>query len=191
MGWERPLLLETRFLDQPQNYDGTQLAPHWIYRNSGIQGNALVAFTGEAEVSLDHLVDLEDVRKKAPIYSPAMLHFIGEWFIDSLDQGILLQHLFTSAAYEHLWEVGVRDLAKRGNDLFFKDRKLSVSVATKSSISVLMHTGLNIRSEGTPIPTSCLSELGLDPKAFAVAVLNRFQSDSAIWAKARVKVSPR
>lgn len=185
------MLLETRFLEVPLNYDGTQLAPHWVYRTSGIQGNAVVAFTGEADVSLDHLVDLEDVQKKAPIYSPEMLHFIGEWFIDSLDQGILLQHLFTSVAYELLWEGGTQSLSRRGNDLFFKERKLSVSVATKSSVSVLMHTALNIRSEGTPIPTSSLSEMGVDPKAFAHGVLKRFQSDSAIWAKARVKVSPR
>lgn len=185
------MLLETHFLDKPIHYDGTQLAPHWIYRTTGISGNAVVAFVGEANVSLDHLVDLEDVQKKAPIYSPEMLHFIGEWFIDSLDQGILLQHLFTSVAYELLWEKGVQSLSRRGNDLFFSERKLSVSIATKSSVSALMHTGINIRNEGTPIPTSCLAEMGLTPKEFAHAVLKRFQTDSATWAKARVKVSPR
>jgi uncharacterized protein len=185
------LLLQTRRIEIPIRYDGTQLSPHWAYRQTGLQGNCLVSFRGEASVSVDHMVDLEDVRNNAPIYSPEMLHFIGEWFIDSLDQGILLQHLFTSECYELLWELGIRELHKRGNDIYFKNRKLSVSIATRSAVSVLMHSALNIRTEGTPVPTAGLFEMGVDPDTFAAALLDRFATQSQIWAKARVKVAPR
>ena len=88
------LPLKTLVFDQNEiTYDGTQLAPHWIYKKFDLLGNALVAFIGPGTVSLDHMVDITDVKKKAPIYSPKMLHFLAEFFIDSFDQGILMQHL--------------------------------------------------------------------------------------------------
>jgi len=172
-------------------YDGSQLSPHWIYRRFDLMGNALVAFQGECDVRLDHMVDLEDVKKQAPIYSPRMLHFIGEWFIDSLNEGILLQHLFLCEVYEMLLEQGIKDLRRKGNDIYQEERKLSVSICTRSSVSVLIHAGLNIRTEGTPVPTVGLAELGVDPLPFAQGLLERFTFDHGIWQKSRVKVLPR
>src|SRR5262249_39528516 len=96
--------LKTTVCDFPIQYDGQQLSPHWIYRQFGLLGNAIAVFAGPAQVTLEHMVDLEDVRNQAPIYSPSMLHFVGEWFIDSLEGGILLQHLFVGEIYETLLE---------------------------------------------------------------------------------------
>lgn len=184
--------LKTQFCSEREiHYDGTQLAPHWIYRNFDLMGDSLVAFTGSARVDLDHMVDLEDVKKAAPIYSPRMLHFIGEWFTDSLDVGVLLQHLFVCQVYELLLEKGVTGLRRRGNDLYLNDRKLSVSIATRSPVSVLMHTAFNIETEGTPVPTVGLSELNVHAPTLAEEVLARFKHDSEIWYRARVKVLPR
>lgn len=171
-------------------YTGRELSPHWIYKSFDVIGDALVAFQGPADVSLNEMVDLEDVKKKAPIGSPKMLHFLGEFFIDSLDQGILLQHLFVFQVNESLQKRGI-ELTRRGNDLYFKTRKLSVSIATKSLTSVLMHFGINIETEGTPVPTAGLNELGIDAKTFADEVLTQFRDDVEVWARARVKVSPR
>src|SRR4051812_18158249 len=98
---------KTQINEERVAYDGSQLAPHWIYRRFDILGNAIVAFVGPAEVFLDQMVDLEDVKQQAPIYSPLMLHFIGEWFEDSWDLGILWQHLFICQIYELLLERGV------------------------------------------------------------------------------------
>lgn len=184
--------LKTHFCsDREIHYDGAQLSPHWIYRQFDLLGDSLVSFVGGAKVDLDHMVDLEDVKKAAPIYSPKMLHFIGEWFCDSLDVGVLLQHLFVCEAYELLLEKGVVGLRRRGNDLYLNDRKLSVSIATRSPVSVLMHTAFNIETEGTPVPTVGLSELRVHAPAFAAEALSRFKADSEIWYRARVKVLPR
>ncbi|MFM8270266.1 MAG: DUF366 family protein [Pseudomonadota bacterium] len=172
-------------------YDGTPLAPHWIYRKFNLMGDALVAFVGPAKVDLNQMVDLEDVKQNAPIYSPKMLHFLGEWFIDSLETGILLQHLFVGNVYQRLWERGGRDLSRRGNDLFYDKRKLSVSIATRSPISVLFHMGLNIETQGTPIPTAGLKELWTDPWDLAAEVFEKFQQDIQGFKKARVKVLSR
>lgn len=173
------------------DYDGSQLAPHWVYQRFDILGDALVAFAGEARVDLAHMVDLEDVKKKAPIYSPDMLHFIGEWFEDSLDSAILRQHLLVCEIYECLLERGITGLSRTGNDIYYKGRKFSVSIATRSQVSCLMHAAVNIRTEGTPIPTSGLAELDIEPLGFAAEVLERFARDSEIWQRARVKVLPR
>lgn len=184
--------LNTLFYNQNEiHYDGAALSPHWIYRQFDLMGDTLVAFIGSANVSLDHMVDLEDVKKSAPIYSPKMLHFIGEWFLDSLDVGILLQHLLMNEIYELLLEKKLPDLHRRGNDLFFQSRKLSVSIATRSNVSVLIHAAINIDTEGTPIPTAGLRELNLDATTFAKEVLERFARDAEIWHRARVKVLPR
>jgi hypothetical protein len=68
---------------------------------------------------------------------------------------------------------------------------MSVSVATKSNVSVLVHLGINIQTAGTPIPTSGLEELQIEPEAFSAAILERFRRDFSIWERARVKVAPR
>src|SRR5688500_10436137 len=85
-------------------YDGHQLSPHWIYRTFDVLGDAVVAFEGEADVPISQMVDLTDVKNNAPIRSPHMLHFIGEWFHDSLEVGILTQHLFVCVVHEALVE---------------------------------------------------------------------------------------
>ncbi len=186
-----PPLKTLVFENSEITYDGRQLAPHWIYRNFDLLGDALVAFIGPGDVPLDHMVDLTDVKKKAPIYSPKMVHFLGEWFIDSFAQGILMQHLFVANVYEWLWENGVRDLNRRGNDIYVSGKKLSVSVATKSPVSVLLHFAANVDTEATPVPTSGLRQLDVDPIRFAKEIITRFCEELTIAGVARAKVIPR
>ncbi|MCB0404334.1 MAG: DUF366 family protein [Bdellovibrionales bacterium] len=182
--------LQTKFLEAPLAYDGTQLAPHWIYRNTDLLGDALVAFIGEAVVGVEHMVDLEDVKKNAPIYSPSMLHFIGEWFTESFELGIAYQHLFIHTVCEQLRARAV-PIRREGDDIYVDNLKLSVSIATRSVGSVLMHTGLNIRTENTPVPTVGLETLGVPVAALADACLNQFSRDYTTWQRARFKVLPR
>ena len=58
-------------------------------------------------------------------------------------------------------------------------KKLSVSIATKSITSILIHTGLNILSENAPVNASGLaSELGInDTKEFALEVMKRYSEE--------------
>lgn len=172
-------------------YTGNELRPHFLYEHWGMKGNAIVAFIGPANVELGHMVDVEDRIKKAPIASDAMVHFLAEWFIDSLYEGVLLQHLFVAEVYSYLWESGVRGLSKRGNDIYFEGRKFNVSIATKTAVSVLMHAGFNVRNDGTPIPTAALSEMGISAEVFVHEVLGRFSRGLETWADARVKVMGR
>ena len=41
--------MKTLFIENEIKYIGSQLAPHWIYKNFKIQGDAIFAFVGECE----------------------------------------------------------------------------------------------------------------------------------------------
>ena len=66
--------MHTKFIENEIKYTGHELAPHWIYKNFKLQGDAIVAFVGETEVNLSEMVDIEDVINNEPIYSKKMLN---------------------------------------------------------------------------------------------------------------------
>lgn len=171
-------MMKTLFIDKEIKYIGSQLAPHWIYKNFKIQGDAIVAFCGECEVKLTEMVDIEDVINNEPIYSKYMLSFISEQFNIGLVEGVLRQRLLMNTIKEVLESRGVF-VRRNGDDLFVNEKKLSVSIATKSINSVLIHTGVNILSEGAPIEVSGLkSDLNIeDIKEFATEVMQRYSEE--------------
>jgi len=182
--------MKTLFIDKDIKYIGSQLAPHWIYKNFKIQGDAIVAFKGECKVDLTEMVDIEDVINNEPIYSKYMLSFISEQFGIGLTEGVLRQRLLMSVIKELLEERGVF-VVRNGDDLMIDGKKLSVSIATKSITSVLIHTGLNILSEGAPVKAcGLLSELNIsDTDNFAKEVMKRYSEeiDDIILASTKVR----
>lgn len=181
--------MKTKFIEEEIKYIGSQLAPHWIYKNFKIQGDSIVAFCGECEVKLAEMVDIEDVINNEPIYSKYMLSFITEQFGVSLMEGVLRQRLLICIIKELLEERGIF-VVRKGDDLMIDGKKLSVSIATKSITSVLIHTGLNILSEGAPVKASGLtSELGItDIKDFAIEIMRRYTEELEDIALASAKV---
>ncbi len=180
--------METLFIENEIKYTGKELAPLWIYKNFNILGDAIVAFVGEVDVKLNEMVDIEDVINNEPIYSKKMLNFIIECFNFTLEQMVWAQRLFVSIIKETIEEYGFFVLRK-GDDLFFDNRKLSVSIATKSINSCLIHTALNIIKEGAPIKASDLNEIGIkDYKKFALEILSKFKQETESIKKATYKV---
>ena len=169
--------MKTKFIEDEIKYIGSQLTPHWIYKNFKIQGDAIVAFVGECEVKLTEMVDIEDVINNEPIYSKYMLSFISEQFGIGLTEGVLRQRLLMTIIKELLEERGVF-VVRNGDDLMINGRKLSVSIATKSITSCLIHTGLNIIKEGAPIQASDLSEIGImNVKEFAQKIMAKYNKE--------------
>lgn len=170
--------MKIKFIDEEIKYIGSQLAPHWIYKNFKLQGDAIVAFIGECKVDLTEMVDIEDVINNEPIYSKYMLSFITEQFGVALSEGVCRQRLLMCIIKELLEERGVF-VVRNGDDLIIDGKKLSVSIATKSITSILIHTGLNILSEGAPVKASGLtSELGItDIKDFAIEIMKRYSDE--------------
>ncbi len=183
--------MQVKWIDTPLDYDGTQLVSHWIFRTTGVLGDGLVAFSGRCEVSLEHMVDLVDVRDKKPIFSQNMLHFIGEFFGIGLETTILYQRLLVSLAQQELvTRTKKHHLVRGGNDLYDEDSKLSVSIATVSPVSTLVHFGINIESKGTPVKTKGLMDYGVDAASMAKTILESFKHEVVSAREARCKVRP-
>lgn len=182
--------MKTKLLEQEIKYEGWQLSPHWIYKNFKIQGDAAVAFIGECEVKLTEMVDIEDVINNEPIYSKSMLSFISEQFNIGLVEGIFRQRLLICIIKEALEKRGVF-VRRNGDDLFVNDKKLTVSIATKSVNSILIHTGINIDSNGAPVKACGLkNDLGIsDIEAFAAEILEKYSEeiDDIILASTKVR----
>ncbi len=184
--------MKYKFIKEEIKYTGKELSPHWIYKNFNIEGSAVVSFIGECDVELDNMLDIEDVLNNEPIYSKKMLHFIAEEFNIPLTEGVLRQRLLVCAAKEVLENClssGERILRK-GDDLYYKNGKLSVSIAAKSLNSVLIHLGLNIDSNGTPVKASGLeTDMKLnDFYKIADDIMNYYCSESEQIMRASCKV---
>ncbi|WP_028052741.1 DUF366 family protein [Carboxydothermus ferrireducens] len=179
-----------RFIDQKIDYDGSQLRPHFIYENFGLIGDAIIAFRGRAEVS-DHLVDLEDKKENAFIYSEDMLHFLVEHFDLDLEKAVLRQRLLVTIIKETLEALIDKPIVRMGDDLYIDDRKLSVSIATKSLVSTLIHTGINVKSDNAPVAAIGLADLGLESRVEYLGrlIVQRYgmEMEAINLAKAKVR----
>ena len=182
--------MKTLLINKNIKYEGYQLAPHWIYKNFKIQGDSVVAFIGECEVKLTEMVDIEDVINNEPIYSKLMLSFISEQFNINLVEGVFRQRLLICTIKEALEKRGFI-IKREGDDLFFNNKKLTVSIATKSQTSILIHTGINIDSKGAPVNAAGLtSDLGIDDiENFAVEIMEKYSNeiDDIIMASTKVR----
>lgn len=165
--------MHTKFIEQEIKYTGFELAPHWIYKNFHLQGDAIVAFLGECEVKLTEMVDIEDVINNEPIYSKLMLNFIIEHFNIGLVEGVTRQRLLICIIKEEIEKLlnsQCPSLTRRGDDIFVNEKKLSVSIATKSPTSVLIHVGINVDPTGAPVDAIGLNSL-------KITEINKFAED--------------
>jgi len=183
--------MHTRLLDEEIVYTGAQLRSGWIAEVAGLAGDAAIAFLGPCDVAPEHMVDTVDLEAGARISSPRMVHIIIEHPGLELIHITVRQRLLIAIAAEiintHLGEPLIR---RQGDDLYLRDRKLSVSVATTSPTSGLIHAGFNARGEGAPVPAIGVEELGLDPRRFADHLLVTYASEIEGIASAAAKVRP-
>ena len=170
-------------------YTGAELRSHWLMNSFDTPGDAIAAFVGPCDVALTEMVDLEDVAAGQSIRSALMLHFIAEHFDHDLERMVLRQRLFIAMIGEALASrENVPDLRREGDDLYAGERKLSVSIATASPVSTLMHVGLNVDPTGAPVPAVGLAEWGVDPEELARELLEAYASEMDGIARARCKV---
>jgi hypothetical protein len=182
-------MMQRKVIEQTMEYDGTQLSSLWAYKQFRLQGDSIIAFRGPCNVRLAEMVDQEDVLDQASIYSEDMVHFIVEHFDMDLEKTIIRQRLLMASVREVLQSMGVTtDLYRDGDDLYLGERKASVSIATLSPVSSVIHAGINVSSKNTPVPTIGLADLSVDPAEFAQRVTERYQDEVVSIRMARCKV---
>lgn len=180
--------MKNLYVENNMKYTGGELTSHWIYRNFGILGDAVVAFIGEVDVSRDRMIDLSEAIDKSYIYSPSMLNIMIEHFDHDLNLAIYRQRLLMICIMEELQQLGIT-VTRRGDNLFSHRGKLSISIATATTVSTLIHVGLNISTEGTPVETAGLQEIGVtDIRALAENIMLRYSLEIEQIYDARCKV---
>jgi hypothetical protein len=189
--------MKTLFLETRALYDGSQLRSLFAYMTAGLLGPSIVSWRGPCDVSFAHMVDGEDRRANAEIAGSDMLHFIVEIFGVQLETAVVYQRLLATKAADLLGEKLIdQELAEQwsirreGDDLFLGEGKLSISIATASPTSALIHFALNCSNEGTPadVVTAALDEIGVEPEGFARELMRRFASERESILEATMKV---
>lgn len=178
------------FLPKKIKYNGKQLTSLWAYRNSGLLGDSIVAFIGPCNIPFNLMADVEDIRGRHKIYSSLMLHFIVEHFDSDLEKAILRQRLLACIVKETLEGQIKRRLRRRGDDLYDSDAKISISIATASPVSTMIHFAVNIETKRTPVKTAGLNDYKVNPKQFALKVMESYTEEMQGVKQARCKVYP-
>lgn len=164
-----------RLIKDEQTYTGEQMRSNFAYTTYGIVGDSIIAFCGPCDVKLKEMVDIEDLKAGKAIYSEYMLHFIIEHYETDSEKIVLRQLLLTSLVKDAINEIKGKNLVRRVNsDLFDEDAKLSISVATVSPLSSLIHFGINITSTNTPVKTKGLKDYDIEPHEFANIIMDRY-----------------
>jgi len=181
--------MKTLFVTRTLTYTGDQLCALWAYMNFNIQGDSIVAFCGPCEIPFGKMIDATDVKEQARIASRQMLHFIEERFDLDLEKAVLRQRLLASIVRDVLMEWRPKaKIRRKGDDLYEGARKLSISIATLSPVSALIHFGINIVSSGTPVPAKGLADYGIAPRRFAQEVMRRYAEEMESVRAAATKV---
>lgn len=185
--------MKYKFLTTEESYDGAQLASLRNYLKHQLLGDSCVAWVGPCDVSLEHMIDGEDLLASAEIRGARMLHFVIELFDSTLLAAVALQRLFASIVRDELQRMAretklAASLVRDGDDLFAGDRKLSISIATQSPVSSLIHFAVNVTNAGTPVKTLALEDLGVEAQALATQVMERFSREFLSIRQATQKV---
>lgn len=182
-----------KVLEKEIAYTGSELRPHWCLENTGVYGSMITTWVGPCNVQTSELVDMEDRLAADRIEAKEMLHFIGEFYGINLEAGVLYQRLLISWAERLLREAGMKGIYRSGDDLMTEQGKLSVSIATVSNVSVLIHWALNIDATGAPVKTAELRQLAWGkPEAlsFAKKLLEHYIGEIEEIQIAQCKVRP-
>jgi uncharacterized protein len=184
--------MQTLSCDERVDYDGSQLRAHWLLSRFGLCGDAAVAFRGACAVRSAEMADLADLDGPG-IAANDMLHVVWESFATpDLLLAVHRQRLLAAQAGEVLAQLAPNVRLRRdGDDLWLGDGKLSISIATVTPVSSLIHFAVNATPGGAPVPIVSLRDLGVDPRVFAHALLARLAAEQASIAVARAKVRPK
>jgi hypothetical protein len=187
--------METHFIEKKFSYDGSQLRSLFAYLDHGVLGPSIISWIGRCNIPTSHMVDGEDLLANAIIAGDEMLHFIIEVFDRDLFSGVALQRLFASIARDYMQAhagsaLQAETLIRDGDDIYWGDRKLSISIATRSPVSTMVHFAMNITNEGTPVKTACLNDWQVDPRRTAEDLMTLFKKEYQTIVTATQKVRP-
>lgn len=181
--------MQYKVLDKTITYTGTELRSGWIYDRTGLDGDAAVGFVGPCRVPNENLVDLDDARAGTFIEAVSMAHVIVEHPGCDLETMVWRQRMLVVILCELLGGKGF-DVRRSGDDVFYDERKLTVSIAAPGPDGSLIHLGINVDPGGAPVPAVGLQELAVDPLPLVDELLGLYVRELASARHATTKVRP-
>ncbi len=181
--------MKQQLIKEEMAYTGEQLRSNFAFTHFGIVGDSIIAFCGKCDVKHDEMLDIEDLKAGRKIYSESMLHFIIEHYDTNLERTVLRQLLLANIVKDLINTSKGKLLVERiGSDLYEGDAKVSVSIATVTPISSLIHFGINISTTNTPVKTRGLKDYDIEPHEYAKDVMERYSKEQNDIYTARCKV---
>lgn len=185
------------------NYTGDQLRSLFNYETTGRSGDSIFGFIGEMDLK-EKMIDMEDIREGDYIYSPKALNIIVELFHKNIETTVLYQRLLMQTITDELRKMfSFRDKVElEGDDIFYigdvscigpederpKRKKMSVSIATVSPVSGLIHVGINIDvNDKIPVPAYGLGE-AVNIENFFISIAKKFNYQYNSISKTTTKV---
>ena len=110
------------------------------------------------KIPQDEMIDMQDIIREKDlaeilISGDDCIHFIIEMFDDqpaNLKVAYHRLHLLAFIVQKVVEEEYEIELVKKGTDLYHKEKKMNVAIATSSNSSSKIHFGINIVSTGVP-----------------------------------------
>jgi hypothetical protein len=180
------MIVQYLVLDSETPYTGRELRSGWVREQTGFAADAAAGFVGPCRVNNEDLVDLDDARAGTFIEAASMAHVIAEHRGD-LRTTVLRQRMLVAILCELLGRME-RPVRRDGDDVYYLDRKLTVSIAAPSKTGCVIHLGINIDPEGAPVPAVGLDEMGVDARALLNELLQRYATELASCNHAETKV---
>jgi hypothetical protein len=176
-------------LSNQNTYDGSQLASRYTTEKYGIFGETILIFRGGMKLSPEEMVDIKDIVRESHlneilISSDDSLHFIVEEF-DVQPPNIEIEYyrlqILTQITIEILQNKGI-EIRRKGTDMYIKNRKLNVAIATTGISSSKIHLGINIANTGFPshVDAIGLLELGIsldDIEELALEIAEKYSNE--------------
>ncbi len=81
-------------------------------------------------------------------------------------------------------------LNRDGDDVYWNDKKITISIASISAVSTQIHFAVNVNNENTPVKTAALNDFKIDVHDFAKGILEKFSTEFESIDMATQKVKP-
>ena len=79
---------------------------------------------------------------------------------------------------------------RKGDDLYFKNAKLSISIASCSAVSCQIHFSINVTNKNTPVKTCSLKDFDLNAQKLSLDLMKAFSKEFEDIVFASQKVRP-
>lgn len=178
-------------IEEETPYTGKELTSGWVARHTRLTGDCAAGFVGPCHVANEDLVDLDDAAAGTFIRSASMAHVIVEHPDCDLRTAVLRQRLLVALLAERLRRDG-HDVTRDGDDVYFEDRKLTVSIAAPAARSSLIHLGINVDPAGAPVAAVGLESMDIEPRGLLRDLLQRYvvELDTCRHAETKVRNVP-